>query len=171
MSAWARVANLGKAKNLKGGLLAYPCEGLPFLLEEGMEVVFVPPVLRVPRVARITRVQEQAEGAHLVSFDSISTIDQAEQLVGHSVLVRKADLPEGYDRSLLDLAGFEVFSRGQGHIGTIVSLEENPAHPLLVVESSTSSTIHIPLVEEFLVDLNEKERRIELDLPAGLVEL
>lgn len=93
MSAWARVANLGKAKNLKGGLLAYPCEGLPFLLEEGMEVVFVPPVLRVPRVARITRVQEQAGGAHLVSFDSISTIDQAEQLVGHSVLVRKADLP------------------------------------------------------------------------------
>ena len=52
-----------------------------------------------------------------------------------------------------------------------MSLEENPAHPLLVVESSTSSTIHIPLVKEFLVDLNEEERRIELDLPAGLVEL
>ena len=171
MSAWARVANLGKTNNHNGGLLANPSEGLPFLLEEGMEVVFVPPVLRVPRVARITRVQEQAGGAHLVSFDSISTIDQAEQLVGHSVLVRKADLPEGYDQSLLDLVGFEVFSRDQGHIGTIVNLEENPAHPLLVVESSTGSTIHIPLVEEFLVDLNEEERRIELDLPAGLVEL
>ena len=145
MSAWARVANLGKAKNLKGGLLAYPCESLPFLLEEGMEVAFVPPVLRVPRTGRITHIQEQ--------------------------LVRKADLPEGYDRSLLDLVGFEVFSRDQGHIGTIVSLEENPAHPLLVVESSTGSTIHIPLVEEFLVDLNEEERRIGFDLPAGLVEL
>ena len=171
MSAWASVANLGKAKNLKGGLLAYPCESLPFLLEEGMEVAFVPPVLRVPRTGRITHIQEQAGGAYLVSFDSILSIDQAEQLAGHSVLVRKADLPEGYDRSLLDLVGFEVFSRDQGHIGTIVSLEENPAHLLLVVESSTGSTIHIPLVEEFLVDLNEEERRIEFDLPAGLVEL
>ena len=64
-----------------------------------------------------------------------------------------------------------MFSRDQGHIGAIVSLEENTAQPLLVVESSTGSTIHIPLVEEFLVDLNEEERRIEFDLPAGLVEL
>lgn len=171
MSAWARVANLGKAKNLKGGLLAYPCEGLPFLLEEGMEVAFVPPVLHVPRTGRITRIQEQAGGAYLVSFDSVSTIDQAEQLAGHSVLACKVDLPEGYDRSLLDLVGFEVFSSGQGHVGTVTSLEENPAHPLLVVESSAGGMIHIPLVEEFLVDLNEEERRIELHLPAGLVEL
>jgi len=171
MSAWARVANLGKAKNLKGGLLAYPCEGLPFLLEEGMEVTFVPPVLRVPRTGFITRIQEQTGGAYLVSFDSILSIDQAEQLVGHSVLVRKADLPEDYDRTLLNLVGFDVFSCDQGHIGTIVSLEENPAHLLLVVELSAGGTIHIPLVEEFLVELNEEERRIELDLPAGLVEL
>lgn len=52
-----------------------------------------------------------------------------------------------------------------------MSLEENPAHPLLVVELSAGGTIHIPLVEEFLVELNEEEWRIELDLPAGLVEL
>ena len=59
-----------------------------------MEVAFVPPVLRVPRTGRITHIQEQAGGAYLVSFDSILSIDQAEQLAGHSVLVRKADLPE-----------------------------------------------------------------------------
>ena len=105
MSAWARIANLGKAKNLKGGLLAYPCEGLPFLLEEGMEVAFVPPVLRVPRTGRITHIQEQAGGAYLVSFDSILSIDQAEQLAGHSVLVRKADLPEGRFHNPQLLAG------------------------------------------------------------------
>lgn len=175
MSAWARVANLGKAKNLKGGLLAYPCEGLPFLLEEGMEVAFVPPVLRVPRTGRITHIQEQAGGAYLVSFDSILSTDQAEQLAGHRVLVRKADLPEGYDRPLLDLVGFVVLDTTGECIGEVVALEENPAHPLLVVRADSTAEdaepYRIPLVEEFIVDTDEEEGTIAFDLPEGLLEL
>ena len=92
MSAWARVANLGKVKNLKGGLLAYPCESLPFLLEEGMEVAFVPPVLRVPRTGRITHIQEQAGERILCPSIRFSRSTRQNSLLVTVCLVRKADL-------------------------------------------------------------------------------
>lgn len=175
MSDWANVATLGKAKNLKGGLLAYPREGLPFLLEEGMEVVFVPPVLRAPRSGRIVSLQQQGSGAHLVYFDSIDSIDMAEKLQDRYCLVRRADLPEGFDRGRGDLVGFAVHDVSAGPLGTIVDLEENPAHPLLVVErgdpSPSPSPVRIPLVEEFIVSIDPDKKSLTMELPEGLLDL
>lgn len=177
MSAWANVATIGKAKNLKGGLLVYAREGLPFLLEEGMEVMFVPPVLRVPRTGRVTSIAPQGQGAHLVFFDTIDSIDLAEKLQDHSCLVLKRDLPEDYDRGLLDLVDFALLDADENAIGRIVALEENPAHPLLVVELDDPATdkntksVRIPLVEEFIINIDEGEATIQMRLPEGLLDI
>lgn len=177
MSAWANVATIGKAKNLKGGLLVYAREGLPFLLEEGMEVTFVPPVLRVPRTGRVTSIAPQGQGAYLVFFDTIDSIDLAEKLQEHSCLVRKSDLPEDHDRGLLDLVGFTLVDADGSTIGRVVALEENPAHPLLVVEledaaaGKSAKPARIPLVEEFIIDVDEGEATIEMRLPEGLLDI
>lgn len=178
MSAWANVATLGKAKNLKGGLLAYAREGLPFLLEEGLEVIFVPPVLRVPRRGRVVSVVDQGHGAHLVHFDSIDSIGLAEKLQDHSCLVRRADLPEDAFEGAADLLGFTVKQMDGKALGMVIALEENPAHVLLVVELADSSdesaetrTVRIPLVEAFIVDLDAEHDTLVVDLPKGLLEL
>lgn len=186
MSAWANVATIGKAKNLKGGLLVYAREGLPFLLEEGIEVTFVPPVLRVPRTGRVISIAPQGQGAHLVFFDTIDSIDLAEKLQDHSCLVLKRDLPEDYDRGLLDLVDFALLDADERTIGRIVALEENPAHPLLVVEledaagtsdmsidteEETAKLVRVPLVEEFIIDIDEGEATIEMNLPEGLLDI
>lgn len=181
MSAWANVATIGKAKNLKGGLLVYAREGLPFLLEEGMEVTFVPPVLRLPRAGRVTSITPQSQGAHLVFFDTIDSIDLAERLQDHSCLVLKSDLPEDFDRGLFDLVGFALLDPKATIIGRIVALEENPAHPLLVVDANASAPqdtldqdatfIRIPLVDDFIVSVDKATETIVMDLPEGLLDL
>lgn len=185
MSAWANVATIGKAKNLKGGLLVYPREGLPFLLEEGMEVNFVPPVLRVPRTGRVISVAQQAQGAYLVFFDTIDSIDLAEQLQDHSCLVPKSDLPEDFDRSVLDLVDFTLIDSKATVVGRIVALEKNPAHPLLVVDMNTSSLqdapdtaskqdaalLRVPFVDDFIVALDDTTETVMMDLPEGLLDL
>lgn len=179
MSDWAKVATLGKAKNLKGGLLAYACEGLPFLLEEGMEITFVPPVLRTPRTGCVTSVVPQGASAYLVTFDTIDSIELAERLQDHYCLVKEADLPEGYDQTLLDLVGFMVSTEDQGRIGRVVAIEENPAHPLLVIEldrddageQSEPHIARIPLVEDFIASIDEAEQVLHLILPEGLLNL
>lgn len=180
MSAWANVATLGKAKNLKGGLLAYAREGLPFLLEEGLEVTFVPPVLRVPRTGRVVAAVNQGTGAYLVYFDTIDSIDLAEKLQDHSCLVRRSDLPEAALEDAADLVGFTVKVDGEA-LGTVVSIEENPAHALLVVElaaraseageSTGARIVRIPLVDAFITDLDSEHSTLTVELPEGLLDL
>lgn len=172
MSEWVRVASLGKAKNLKGGLLAYPCEGLPFLLAPGMEVVFVPPLLRTPRSGRVENISHQAGEAYLVQFDTIDSIDLAERLQDRFCLVRRTALPEGWDAGKLDPIGFTLIDPEGTALATVVAHEDNPAHPLLVVcRTSDAQTARIPLVEDFIVSIDEEAKTITMALPDGLLDL
>lgn len=171
MSAWANVAKLTKAKTLEGGLFVQSTKGLPFLLEEGMEVTFVPPLLRFPRSSRIVQLDHKGEGKYLVYFEDITSIDLAEQLVGHYCLVRKADLPEDYDRSSHDLlTNFSVLSDKGVEVGSVVRVDENPAHPLLVVLRNGREVL-IPLVDELLLGIDEQNNTITMSIPEGLLEL
>lgn len=189
MSDWANVASLGKPKNLKGGLLAYAREGLPFLLSEGMEVIFVPPVLRIPRGGKVISVVDAGSGAYLVQFDSIDSIDLAEHLQDHFCLVRKTDLPEDYENMTRSFIGFKVVDAEGSLIGEVIDIQENPAHPLLVVErvsdgftsaegqsrskdvSDRISSIQIPFVDDFVVNIDDAKSEIMMDLPDGMLDL
>ena len=108
---------------------------------------------------------------YLVTFSSIDSIDLSEQLVGHYCLVKKAALPNDYDKSAsYDLRGFTLKDADNTVIGSIESVEENPAHPLLVL-SYEGRKVRIPLVDELLLSLDEEERVVVMDLPAGLLSL
>lgn len=192
MDAWANVAALTKAKNREGGLFVQSTKGLPFLLECGMPVAFVPPVLRVPRFTRVQRIEETSKG-YLVFFEGITTQTDAEALVGHYCLVPEANLPEGWDDAEeASFIGFDVFVVDDGaevaahnnsdtsnkatfpswYVGRVVDIEENPAHPLLVVTmADTGREVYIPLVEEFIVLCTPEEGTLVLQLPAGLLDL
>ncbi|MGN0301247.1 MAG: ribosome maturation factor RimM [Anaerotardibacter sp.] len=171
MSAWVNVAKLTKEKTLEGGLLAHSVQGLPFLLTVGLEVAFVPPIINFPRYATVCQVDHKGNDNYLVYFEEIDSIDMAEKLVGHYCLVRKADLPEGWDANPLDLyTSFTVENQDGMVLGHVLRIEENPAHPLLVV-SYEEKEILIPLVEELLIDINEDAQRIIMQIPQGLLEL
>ncbi len=177
---WANVAALIKAKNNEGGLSVRATEGLPFLLEPGMEVTFVPPVLRMPRAAHVAFVEQTAQDRFVVTFDAIATRTDAERLEGHFCLVRTADLPEGYaEPSTLDVVGFVVSDAAAGRIGRIARIEDNPAHPLLVVErdhlddegAGEDFEVLIPFVDEFIVSVDPAARVVSVDVPQGLLDL
>lgn len=212
MDEWAVVAKLTKANNRKGGLFTRAVEGLPFLLEEGMEVVFVPPALRVPRRGTVLRIEERPKGAQ-VFFDTVTDQSIASQLEGHFCLVCASQLPEGWSEpEFPDLSGFVACTLAKGahsqpfsadddrgpkpcavhasgpdavasldavanpHFdpaswqvrGPVLRTEPNPAHPLLVVDTPEGERL-VPLVDEFVLALDEDARRILLDPPAGLL--
>ena len=170
MGAWKNVALLTKAKSLEGGLSVCATEGLPFLLVEGMEVTFVPPVLKLPRSSRITQLDHKGGSTYLVYFADITSMTDAEKLVGHYCLVRKEDLPEGWDQqSGSAFAGVVVFDFAEGQLGSVTRVEENPAHPLLVVDYQGRNVL-IPLVDDFIVNFDEEAATLTLDLPQGLLD-
>lgn len=173
MRTWANVAELAKPKNLEGGLVARSAPGLPFLLEEGMEVAFVPPQHDMPRRARIASVRDGSKDTFVVTFDGIDSIDAAERLAGCSCLVRRADLPENALAVEADgLVGFEVRDVRSGFIGVVSCIVENPGQFLLRVERpGEGNDVLIPLVDALVCDFDESARCIDVDLPDGLLDL
>ncbi len=171
MSAWIRVAELTKAKHLKGGLVARSVAGLPFLLSSGLHVYFVPPQLDVPREGTVVEVKEEPKGT-VVFFDSITSGDDAEALVGCYCLALREDLPD----DILELAqdgieGFLVVDSNLGSIGTALSINEMPGQNLLEVAREDASSVLIPIVDEFIDDIDEDAQTIFVSIPAGLLDL
>lgn len=175
MQAWVRAARFEKAKTLKGGLVARSVDGLPFLLEEGLQVAFVPPQIDAPRSGRVLSLSECGDTSAVVLFDSVSDLETAERLVGCYCLVRRQDLPE--DALLLSgvgLQGFSVFDDSLGFVGTVSAVEEMPGQNLLKVDRSASGAaaeVLIPLVDEFILGFDEQKRRLDVNLPSGLLDL
>lgn len=145
MHTWANVAKLTETKARSGGLVARCAAGLPFLLSEGIEVAFVPPVLDAPRRGRVTAVRPLGEGEAAVTFDSVGSIDVAEQLVGCCCLVRRDELSAEDRRALeeaeLDLAGFQVWDAAAGFIGMVLCVVDNPAQSLLSVSRAAAPDV------------------------------
>ena len=171
MSAWIRVAELTKAKHLKGGLVARSVAGLPFLLEEGMHVFFVPPQIDVAREGTVVEIREEAKG-NVVFFDTVTCGDDSEALVGCYCMVLRDDLPD----DVLELAdggieGYSVVDGELGFIGTAVSINEMPGQNLLEVSREGSSNVLIPVVEEFIAGIDEDDRTVYVAVPSGLLDL
>lgn len=172
MSSWVNIAELLKAKNNEGGLSVRATEGLPFLLEPGMQVTFVPPVLRVVRSTTVSTVSETGSNRYLVSFADVTDRTTAEKLEGHFCLVRRSCLPEGFDAAQEgSLEGFSLIDAQAGVVGSIVRIEENPAHLLLVVATDVGTEVLVPLVDEFLQGIDEQAREVRVALPEGLLDL
>lgn len=171
MSAFARVAHIAKTRNLEGSVVVHGIDGLPFLLSEGMLVHFVPPTLRGPRKARVESVEQVREGSFAVKFAGIDSIDDAEQLIGSYCLVAKADLPkidmEGAPQTLL---GFSVEDRTRGPLGSVVEVLASSVQGTLVVQGPTGQVM-IPVVDEFVVGIDEGSRLVHVDVPASLIDL
>ena len=174
MRGWMSIAYLAKPKNLNGGLVARGASGLPFVLHPDLTLAVVPPQLDAPRTLTVSEVTERAENEALVFFDEVSDLSSAELLAGCELLAREEDI----DASVLEEAealpaweGWSVHDERAGYVGEVVEVAERATQPLLTVRRAKGGEALIPLVDEFIVDVDEDDRRIDVSLPAGLLDL
>ena len=67
--------------------------------------------------------------------------------------------------------GWSVHDERAGYVGEVVEVAERATQPLLTVRRAEGGEALIPLVDEFIVDVDEDDRRIDVSLPAGLLDL
>lgn len=108
----------------------------------------------------------------LVYIDEVNDRTKAEEFRAHLVYV-SPDLfvsDEG-DESfyLLEIEGFRVFDKSV-ELGRIVGFSSNGIQDLLVVELESGARPEIPLVEDFILEIQFEKGEIHMDLPAGLIE-
>ena len=149
--------------------MTVPVHGLPLVLDDGMEVVPVPPALKGARTFRVTSVSDGPAG-QLVSLAGITSIGAASELVGKTLLVHEEDLPDDFAlRDVGRLVGREVVDAALGDLGRIDEVMRGVANDVWVVRGPHGEVL-IPVVDEFIVSLGD-EGPISVKVPEGLVEV
>lgn len=96
----------------------------------------------------------------------------AEQLVGKEVYVPLSFLPKlsGNKFYYHEITGFEVVDRSLGNIGIVEGVYDRSMQAILQIMKGKTE-IMIPVVDEFIIKVDRENRRLEVDLPEGLVDI
>lgn len=115
----------------------------------------------------------KGSGRVIVKFEDINTAEAATELCGADVYFPKSEVVEndGEPLSWTYLAGFKVFDEQAGYLGEVASVNDSTTNILLTVQREKGGDVLIPLHEDFVTACDEKERRLTLRLPEGLLTL
>ena len=70
-----------------------------------------------------------------------------------------------------DLEGYRVVDEEFGEIGVLERVDSTTQNTLFVVKDSEGEEIYIPVVDDFIVAINEEEKEILTNLPEELINL
>jgi len=112
------------------------------------------------------------KGLVVLKFRGVDSISQAEALVGCEIQVPRAErlpLPAG-EFYVSDLVGCVIFDRGT-EVGRIADVQFRSGDaPLLVVKAGAKEHL-VPFAEAYLARVDVEGRRVDMDLPEGMLEL
>jgi 16S rRNA processing protein RimM len=108
----------------------------------------------------------------VLKFAGVDSISDAEVLVGNELQVpqsERAELEPGA-AYVSDLVGCVVFDRGR-EVGLVSDVRFGAGEAPLLVVRSGKNELEIPYAQEFLVKADLEHKRIEMNLPEGLLEV
>lgn len=101
----------------------------------------------------------------LVSFEGVTSRDQAEALTGRVLWLDRTFLPplEPGEYYWQDLVGCDVLDQNGDLLGKVQSVFSNKAHGVAVVLSASGVELLFPLVPAVLLEVNVLERRLRVE--------
>lgn len=164
--AYRLIAYVVKAHGKRGEVVTQGVGGLPPLLRRGMRVAVVPPELPDDRWQTVDHVVTSDRG-QLVSFSSVDTLNDAEHLVGRSILAVAGDLPENFAfLQRASLVGRTVVDKNTGIAAVITEVMSGPAQDVWCLDIDGHEVL-IPVIPD-VVSHVPNEGFIEIRVPKGL---
>lgn len=108
----------------------------------------------------------------MLNFVEINNIEQAKEINGFQIKIRRDLLPEKNENEfyIKDLLGVSVYENDE-KIGEVLDVMETAAHEILIVKDIVSKEeIMIPLVEQFVEEIDFKNNKINVVLIEGMRE-
>jgi 16S rRNA processing protein RimM len=177
---WVEIGRIVKPRGIHGEVKVYiVCDGPEHfdecLGEEGR--IYAWPSSKPCPAEPLELVVEDLrfhDGHALVHFRGKEKIEDVENLRGYSLGLPMEKLPPAGEETYYfhELQGLQVFDETGILIGVVQAVEENPAHPLIVVRPADSGPIfRAPWVSAFVRKVDLEAKRIEMTLPPGLRDL
>ena len=112
------------------------------------------------------------KGWLVLKFAGVDSISEAEVLVGNELQVPQSERAELEPGAVYvsDLVGCMVFDRGR-EVGIVSDVRFGAGEAPLLVVGSGKNESEIPYAQEFLVKADLEHKRIEMNLPEGLLDV
>ena len=115
---------------------------------------------------------QRGSGKVLVHLTGIRNEKDVEEVLGARIWMEKS-LPEDENGDPMEdaalLTGWTLCDKGRP-VGRIAGFEDIPGNPCLSVLNGENECL-VPFREEFLLGLDERQQRLDMDLPDGLLDL
>jgi 16S rRNA processing protein RimM len=105
-------------------------------------------------------------------FEDMYNEEEADRIIGCDVYLPLSMLPklEGNKFYFHEVIGFEIEDQRLGVFGKIVSINDTSAQPLFEVINGNVEIL-VPMIDQFLVQIDRENKKVIMDLPEGLVEM
>lgn len=165
------LGKIAKKFSFKGEVLLYLDTDDPELYEE-LESVFVEQNHNLVPFF-IEKAQLHKNNFLKVKFEDIDSEQAADEIIGASVYLPLSLLPklEGDQFYYHEVIQFDIEDIHHGVFGKIVSINDSSAQPLFEVLSTNHKEMLIPMIDEFIVSINRKEKKVQVSLPEGLLDI
>jgi 16S rRNA processing protein RimM len=156
------VGRIGKAHGLKGAVVVTP-------ITNHVERFAVGSVLHVDDHAFTIVASRPQQHRFVVRFAGVDDRDAAEALRGRFVHADPLETASDDELFVHELIGATVVGKAGEPYGSVVSVEANPAHDQLVLDSG--ALVPMVFVVEHTAAAGVLDARIVIDPPAGLFEV
>lgn len=168
MSDLLAIGQVVKTKGVKGKVKAITFSGRGDALKAGKNLF----VQEEGKFKRLTPILVQPEpGGFCLKFKEVRTVEEAQALVGSSLLVEKESLPalpQG-EYYWFQLLGLSVLTEGGRVLGKIEEVMPVGPHDILVVRKEKGECL-IPAVDSMVTKIDLEKGIMVVALPPGLLE-
>lgn len=107
-----------------------------------------------------------------VKFEDVDSESDADEIIGCEIYLPLSALPklEGNKFYFHEIIGFSVEDQRLGAIGTITGVNDSSAQPLFEIEWNARQIL-VPMIDDFIIEVNRSQKKIVLNTPVGLVDL
>lgn len=107
-----------------------------------------------------------------IKFEDVSSESDADALMKHKLYLPLEFLPKlsGNQFYYHEVIGFEVIDENFGKVGKISAINDSGYQALFEIEAPEKQVL-IPVIDEFLKEVNRQKKQIIVKTPKGLLEL
>lgn len=162
------IGYITKTKGLKGEIQLYFQVNNPEAYQN-LESVFIE-INNKPVPFFISKLAIQKNVAYIY-LEDIDHVDKAVKLLKKTVYIAASKKPkESKEFTLADLKGFFVVDETEGDLGLISEVKTMPSQTLASVVYKNTEIL-FPLNEQFMKNIDTKERILYVRLPDGLLDV
>lgn len=165
MENYFKIGKIVKPQGLKGEVRVYPYTDFPEQFLD-LDEVYLDMLLRNSIEIESARLQKNVV---VIKFKGYNKIEDTYELINSYLYIEREELEDDELYYIVDILGSTVIDEERGEIGTLKDVIQNKAQDLYEVELKDSSIIYIPVVDQFVTDIDVDNKIIKVKLIEGMI--